>query len=150
MSTQISHSIVQDAPPDVPDGGVSRKWKRLIGWVILGLIFSLAPLAVTGIMQYQPGRDSLLEVLSSEELLTVAFTLSGAAAVDILSGTRESVWKFVLGIITILMTLVTMAGHVLFKGHFDTSGARYCRRDGQYLYLTTALLAFLCELFSEA
>ena len=101
-------------------------------------------------MEYQPQKDNLLEVLSTEELLTVAFTLSGAAAVDILVDSRESVWKFFLSIITLLMTLVTMGGYVLFKGQLTHLTHDTIVTTVQCLYLATALLAFLCEFSSEA
>ena len=146
----MSQSIVQDPSVDASNRLASRKRQRLIGWVLLGLVLSLAPLFVAGIMEYQPQKDNLLEVLSTEELLTVAFTLSGAAAVDILVDSRESVWKFFLGIITFLMTLVTMVGYVLFKGHLTHLTHDTIVTTVQFLYLATALLAFACEISCEA
>jgi hypothetical protein len=117
---------------------------------IPGTFLSLVPLFVTGIMEYQPGKNSLLEILSNEELLTVAFTLSGAAAVDVLIESRENALKFLLGVVTFLMTLVTMLGYILFKAHLTHLTHDTVVTAVQVLYLTTALLAFTCELSSQA
>jgi hypothetical protein len=81
-SVEIATGVTQSAGFDP-----TVRRRRLIGWVVLGLLLSLMPLGITALMEYQPGRDSLLGLLSNEELLTVAFTLSGAAAVDTLVST---------------------------------------------------------------
>jgi hypothetical protein len=119
--------------------------RRLIGWVVLGLLLSLMPLGITALMEYEPGRTSLLDLVSNEELLTVAFTLSGAAAVDTLVSTERNVWKFLLGVVTMLMTLVTISGYILFKGHLTHLSHDYIVDTTQILYCVMILLSFLCE-----
>ena len=126
------------------------KRRRLIGWVVLGLLLSLMPLGITGLMEYQPGGTSLLEILSNEELLTVAFTLSGAAAADTLVNTERNIWKFLLGVVTMLMTLITMAGFILFKGNLTHLSHDVIVDTTQLLFLFTALLSLICEANSGA
>jgi hypothetical protein len=118
---------------------------RLIGWVFLGLLLSLMPLGITALMEYEPGRNSLLEILSNEDLLTVAFTLSGATAVDTLINTERNIWKFLLGVVTMLMTLVTIAGYVPFKGHLTHLSHGSIVDTTQVIYCVMLLLSFLCE-----
>ena len=150
MPTQMptQQNVVHDLPAPDPKRAGGRRPIRLVGWVGMGLVLSMLPLVVAGAMTYQPGQRSFLEVLSTEELLTVAFTLSGAAAVDILIVCRENLWKFALGIVTLLMTLLTMLSYVLFKGHLTHLGEGVIVETVQLLYLSTAMLAFLCEAMS--
>jgi len=101
-------------------------------------------------MEYRPGQNNLLDILSNEDILTVAFALSGAAAVDVLIDSRESVWKFSLGISTFLMTLVAIAGYIMFKGRLTHLPPSTIVFVTQLLYVVTVLLAFLCECTSEA
>jgi hypothetical protein len=133
-----------------PDFDRTVRRKRLIGWVVLGLLFSLAPICITGLIEYKPGGPSFLEILSSEELLTVAFTLSGAAAVNTFVSTEKNIWKFALGAVTILMTLVTIVGYVLFRGHLTHLPHDLVVSTTQVLYCVMAFLSFLCEANSGA
>ncbi|HWY81703.1 MAG TPA: hypothetical protein VNY10_07195 [Roseiarcus sp.] len=146
----MSDSVVQDAPANVGGRALRRKQQKLVGWLLLGFGLSLLPLCVTGIMEYRPGQNNLLDILSNEDILTVAFALSGAAAVDVLIDSRESVWKFSLGISTFLMTLVAIAGYIMFKGRLTHLPPSTIVFVTQLLYVVTVLLAFLCECTSEA
>jgi hypothetical protein len=147
---------VQDPPPEVSRRLVHRRVERLIGWLFAAFILSLFPLFIAGIMDYRPGQESFLHTISEQDLLTVAFTLSGAAAMDILISRRDSILQLAIGLITLLSTLLTISGYILLHAgqllkvalvHFDetTTSATVL-----WLFVGTALLAFVCEVSSEA
>jgi hypothetical protein len=127
---------------------------RVIMWVFLGLVLSLVPLVIVAFMTFQPGHNSLLTILSNEELLAVAFTLSGAAAADVLVNVSSAAGGFAkfakgcVGCATFVLTVLTAAAYVLLKAHSTQLTPPQIVGIIQLLYAGTAVMSFLCELLS--
>jgi hypothetical protein len=131
----------------------TQKVKRLIGWVIFGVLLSLVPIVV-GVLAdgMLPGCNerisdrSFIDNFSGAELLTVAFTLSCASSVASLTNAWNSVWNYLIGGITLLMTLLTMAAYVGLKAGFCRYGLDFNIDTVQTAFPVTIFLAFICEL----
>jgi hypothetical protein len=120
---------------------------RLIIWILFGVILSLAPLLIVAITIWQPnsGSSGLLEAVATEELLAVAFTLSGAAAVDALVNSGRRAPGLIVGGITLLLTFFTVAAYVLIKIHATHLSPEDTIFWVQRFYLSTVIMSFFCE-----
>ena len=133
-----------------------QKLKRLIGWIIFGLGLSLVPIVVGVLVKdiiegHKSCEEALAarsfpEAVSNAELLTVAFTLSCAASVDALTNAGNSIWNYLVGGITLLMTLLTMIAYVGLKAGFCTYGIDFNIETVRIAFLATIFLAFICEI----
>lgn len=127
---------------------------RAIVWIFGAFILTLIPLGVVAVVAWKPetGGTGYLNVLSNEELLAVAFTLGGAAAIDVLVNSAGSVRlsKIIAGCSAMTLTIIVVIAYILFKAHLVHLSEAGLITTIQYLYVGTVLNAFICELLSEA
>ena len=90
------------------------------------------------------GLDGLLDAISNEELLAVAFTLGGVAAVDVLvkAATSHREFKVAAGCLTLLLTLIGVATYVLLKTHATQLPPTLATSTVQWLYMLTVAGSF--------
>jgi hypothetical protein len=132
-----------------------QKAKRLIGWILFGVGLSLVPIVVGVLLrdlieghklcEAEIAKMGFLGAVSNAELLTVAFTLSCAASVDALTNAENSIWNYLVGGITLLMTLLTMVAYVALKAGFCTYGIDFNIDTVRIAFFVTIFLAFICE-----
>jgi hypothetical protein len=134
------------------DRARTQKVKRLIGWVLFGVLLSLVPIVVgvlaDGLLQGCKERIAdrgFIDNLSGPELLTVAFTLSCASSVASLSNAWNSVWNYLIGGVTLLMTLLIMAAYVGLKAVCCRYGLNFNIDAVQAAFPLTICFAFICE-----
>lgn len=137
----------------------AKMFVRLIIWTF-GVVLSFFPLALVALSLMDPniGRG-FLQAISNEELLAVAFTLGGVAAVDALiiaraaemdpsaRGPRERLRPFrvAVGLTTLLLTFFSIGIYLLlkFKATHWTPDATVL--VVQILCVGTVITSFLCE-----
>jgi hypothetical protein len=132
-----------------------QKVKRLIGWILFGLGLSLVPIAIGVLLrdliqghklcEEEIARRGFLEAVSNAELLTVAFTLSCAPSVDALTNAENSIWNYLVGGVTLLMTFLTMVAYVALKAGFCTYGIEFNIDTVRIAFVITIFLTFICE-----
>jgi hypothetical protein len=127
---------------------------RAVVWVFGAFILSLIPLGIVAIIAWKPetGGSGYLSVLSNEELLAVAFTLGGAAAIDVLVNSSGSVrlFKIIAGCSAMTLTIIVVIAYIIFKAHLVHLNERALVTTIQYLYAGTIVNAFIFEILSEA
>lgn len=132
---------------------------RLIVWTF-GVALSFLPLFFVAATLIAPNTDlSFLQALSNEELLAVAFTLGGVAAVDVLitaraearTGTQPDTsgglqpLRVGIGLITLFLTFTSMGIYLLLKfkvAHWTPEATVF---TVQSLCAGTVVTSFLCE-----
>jgi hypothetical protein len=128
---------------------------RAIVWIFGAFILTLIPLGIVAMIEWKPetGSAGLLRILSNEELLAVAFTLGGAAAIDVLvnsAGFGRS-FKILAGCSALTMTIITVVSYILLRANLIHDLDEDSRiGTTQALYLGTVLNSFICEILSEA
>lgn len=125
---------------------------RGIVWVFGTLLLAMVPLAIVALIKWRPENGTFLEAMTNEELLAVAFTLGGGAAIDVLvksAGAARSA-KVLAGCSGLVFTVITIVLYVLFKtGAVQLTEAAKISTD-QALFLGTGFNALFCEILSEA
>jgi hypothetical protein len=130
----------------------TKKIKRIIVWIFVGVMLAIVPIAF-GVLLHTNNSTceeelmhrGFLDNLFNAELLTVAFTLSCAAAVDSLTNAWNSIWNHLVGIVTLLMTLITIFTYVTLKSGFCTYGLDFNIEAVKLAFGATLFLSFICE-----
>jgi hypothetical protein len=127
--------------------------ERIIIWIIFGFALSMTPLVIVAEMGWVPasGIPGFMRLLCNEEMLAVALTLGGAAAADVLIRSAGPLrpLKLIVGGITFLATVFSVAGYVIIKTH-----ANHLEPDQVVTLVegaggTTIVGALLCEILAE-
>jgi hypothetical protein len=140
----------------------SKVKKRLLIWVFFGLILTLLPIIGASIMSlpHHPDVVDFFELACNQDLLAVAFTLSAAAAADVIfsrSRPDEDILKLVLGSIGLLMAFISAFSFVIIRAWsspgFPATGDPFQPFSVAVgiaaLYIGSMVVSALCEALSE-
>jgi hypothetical protein len=127
--------------------------ERIIIWIIFGFALSMTPLVIVAGIGWLPasGIPGFMQLLCNEEMLAVALTLGGTAAADVLIRSTGPLrpLKLIVGGVTFLATVFSVAGYVIIKTHSSHLEPDQIVMLVEFAGGTTVVSALLCEILAE-
>lgn len=140
----------------------NRVKKRLFIWLFFGLVLTLLPIIGAAVMSLpkQPNFIEFFELACNQDLLAVAFTLSAAAAADVIFSRRrpdDDLLKLVLGSIGLIMAFIAAFSFVIIRAWVSPGQPATADPFQPFsvavgiaaLYIGSMIVSALCEALSE-
>jgi len=120
---------------------------RVINWLIFGAGLSLLPLVTVAFINWDPSANTFFKTLTNEELLAVAFALSGAAGVDALTSSGPLVrTQRAIGGITLLIAFALAAFYIIIRTGSHHLTPAFIGDMELILYGLAVILSFFSEI----